>query len=220
MDSTDKILLVIIALVTLLLVIGAVRRSYTLLLSRRRGRMDREEILQKRWQFMRKLYALTNGNPGRRIRQRKLRRELDWTVADLEPVQDYLHDAGLIDVEVTSTSDAFEKFIQWVFPGDAKIKITSIGVDEVEQGQRNPHQSTPHLPPYITIYGDHAQVQVGTSHSSQVQIRKLQFDSRESGPAGVSGRIPSVAATTRSLQSGTCTCTIADSGSAACLITA
>jgi hypothetical protein len=132
--------------------------------------MELQEILQNRWRFMRKLYDLTNGNPGRRIRQRKIRRELDWTVADLEPVQDYLHDAGLIELEVSSSSDAFEKFLQWVFPGDTRIRITSTGVDEVEQGQQNPHQPTPHLPPYVTIYGDYAQVQVGTSQSNQVQV--------------------------------------------------
>jgi hypothetical protein len=108
--------------------------------------MEIEEIRKKRFQFLKRVYELTNGHKFGRVNMFDIGNELGFDNQLTENISFYLNDEGLI------------KFI--AFGG--LISITHLGVREIEDALSNPDSPTTHFPP-INI------ISINKMISSQIQ---------------------------------------------------
>jgi hypothetical protein len=89
-----------------------------------------EEMAQKRFKFMRRLYELTEGEEGQAVHFNKMQEQLGFSTSLLQDIIFYLEN---------------EKLITFQSPGNL-INITSAGADEIEAALMKPEKPTAHFP--------------------------------------------------------------------------
>jgi hypothetical protein len=90
-----------------------------------------EEMARKRFNFMRRLYELTEGDEGQAVHFNKMQEQLGFSSPLLQDIVFYLEN---------------EKLITFQDPGKL-INITVAGAEEVEVALMEPDKATTHFPP-------------------------------------------------------------------------
>jgi hypothetical protein len=110
---------------------------------------------RKRFQFLQKLYVVTEGNEFASVNLWEFGQELGFTRPETNRIDDFLRGEGLIR-NVTLGGE---------------ISITHRGIVEVESALSKPDEPTKYFPPVNYIHVDQmigSQIQQGTNQSSQV----------------------------------------------------
>lgn len=123
-----------------------------------------EELRKKRFQFMNKLYELSEGDQYNVLNGYEIGDELGFEKKESDTICQYLEGEGLI------------KDLQEI--GELTITITHFGVCEVEKALFSPEKPTEYFPPTINIINVHKMenslIQQNTSHSTQQATFSLQ----------------------------------------------
>lgn len=116
---------------------------------------DIQEIQMKRFQYLHKLYKVVEGSEQAYMNFLELGRELGYSDAETDKIDDYLVGEGLI----THVSIG------------GSISITHRGIVEVEEALSNPDDSTTYFPAINYVHVEQmigSQIQQGSNQSSQV----------------------------------------------------
>lgn len=97
--------------------------------------MSVEEMKKKRFQFLHSLYEVTEGNEQKIVNMRKLGQELRFQSSLTQSIVQYLQGEGLIET----------------IGHGGTIRITHLGVREVEEALSNPDKQTDHFLPFNTV---------------------------------------------------------------------
>lgn len=114
-----------------------------------------QETQRKRFQFLQKLFDVTEGSEYESVNLWELGDELGFSRPETDKIDDFLKGEGLIEhIAMGGT-----------------IGITHRGIVEVESALSKPDEPTTYFPPINYIHVEHmvgSQIQQGTSQSSQV----------------------------------------------------
>jgi hypothetical protein len=116
---------------------------------------DIEEARRKRFQFLKRLYEVTEGNRLVSVNLWELGEELGFSRSETDRIDEFLNGEGLI------------KHIAM----GGTVSITHQGVVEVENALSKPDEPTTYFPPVNYIHVQNmigSQIQQGTNQSSQV----------------------------------------------------
>ncbi|MGR3309885.1 MAG: hypothetical protein ACUZ77_03840 [Candidatus Brocadiales bacterium] len=109
--------------------------------------VDIEEMKKKRFQFLKKLYEMTEGDRYKSFVKYQIGEGLDFDKELTDKITQYLNGEELINFPVIG----------------GYVAISHEGIREVEEALSNPDEPTSHFPPINIIY-------VGTMTNSQIQL--------------------------------------------------